>query len=468
VSGRALFAPLLAVAALAACLAPLALLPPDLADRGATLYPLVVGAVGAVAIGYVVWRVEPCYSISAAVLLSAFAGNWPRIGIPGPASPDRLLLAGGILAVLLRAPGCADRPRLQITGTHVLLALASLYALASAFVAGTLFDKDAFLRIVDTFGLMPFLLFLTAPLAFRLPHQRRALLVAFVALGAYLGVTVVLETVKLDALIWPQYIIDPSIGIHVGRGRGPFLEAVTNGLALFTCAVVCAIAVHTWQGRGARFVAGAVGMLCLVGAFLSLQRSVWIGVIVATCVGMLATAEGRRRFVPVVLATSLVVVSLIVLVPGLHEEVTQRINQKETLWDRRNLARAAVNMVESRPLLGFGWARFQRDSPDYFEQAFDYPLTAVGFGVHNTELTYAVDLGLIGLTLWLLGMLFGIGGALATRGPPDLLPWRVGLLTVATATLIVISAVPPSSWPNRALWLLAGVAASGRYALARR
>jgi hypothetical protein len=28
----------------------------------------------------------------------------------------------------------------------------------------------------------------------------------------------------------------------------------------------------------------------------------------------------------------------------------------------------------------------------------------------------------------------------------------------------VISAVPPSAWPNRAIWLLAGVAWSGRYA----
>jgi hypothetical protein len=65
-------------------------------------------------------------------------------------------------------------------------------------------------------------------------------------------------------------------------------------------------------------------------------------------------------------------------------------------------------------------------------------------------------------------MVFGIGGALVTRGPPDLQPWRVALLMVATATVVVISAVPPSAWPNRVLWLMAGVVASGRYVLARR
>ena len=85
--------------------------------------------------------------------------------------------------------------------------------------------------------------------------------------------------------------------------------------------------------------------------------------------------------------------------------------------------------------------------------------------VHNTPLGYGAELGLIGLTLWLLALLCGVGAALAPRGPPDLIPWRAALLAVATALLVVINAVPPTAWPNRSLWLLAGVAYSGRYAL---
>jgi hypothetical protein len=108
-------------------------------------------------------------------------------------------------------------------------------------------------------------------------------------------------------------------------------------------------------------------------------------------------------------------------------------------------------------------AYFTSKSPDFFEQAAGYPLTGVGAPVHNTPLTYAVDLGLVGLTLWILGLALGVGGALATRGPPDLLPWRVGLLAVTTTFLVVVSAVPPTAWPNRSLWLLAGVVYSGRY-----
>jgi putative inorganic carbon (hco3(-)) transporter len=464
VTARTSVAAFVGAAGAAACLAVLIYLAPAGAvDHGASLYPKAVGLVIAISVGYMVWRLDPAYSISAAVFLSAFAGNWPRLGVPGPLSPDRLLLAGGILAVLVRSFASAQGPRLRFTAVHALLALAIVYALASAFFAGTLSDKDSFLRLVDTFGIMPFLIFLTAPIAFRRQDQRQVLLVAFVALGAYLGLTVLFETVKLDALVFPKYILDSHYGIHAGRGRGPFVEAVTNGLALFTCSVVCAIAVGQWRARPARILAGAIGLLCLVGAFLCLERSVWIGAGLATCVGMLATRGARRYLVPVIVALGIGVGSALIFVPGLHERVTERVNQKETLWDRRNLARAAVNMVEARPLVGFGWARFQTDSADYFQQAADYPLTATTFGVHNTPLAYAADLGLIGVTLWALGLVFGVGSALVTRGPPDLLPWRIALLAVAVATLVVISAVPPSAWPNRAIWLLAGVASAGRY-----
>ena len=55
---------------------------------------------------------------------------------------------------------------------------------------------------------------------------------------------------RLDALVFPKYILDPNYGIHVARGRGPFVDAVANGLALYTCSVMCAIAVASWRSRG--------------------------------------------------------------------------------------------------------------------------------------------------------------------------------------------------------------------------
>jgi O-antigen ligase len=145
--------------------------------------------------------------------------------------------------------------------------------------------------------------------------------------------------------------------------------------------------------------------------------------------------------------------------------VQARGNNQQTVWDRKNLARAAVNMTEERPLLGFGWDQFSRKSPDYFEQADDYPLTEniSIVRVHSVALTYAADLGLIGLLLWTCALVAGVGGALTTRGPPDLMLWRAGLLATAVCYVIVTNFTPPSVFPNLSLWLLAGVVWSGRY-----
>jgi O-antigen ligase len=169
----------------------------------------------------------------------------------------------------------------------------------------------------------------------------------------------------------------------------------------------------------------------------------------------------------VLVAGALAIGASLSLIPGLSETVNRRLNDPATIWDRKNLARAAVNMVEAKPLFGFGWSRFTSDSADYFQQAFDYPLTATNAGVHNTPLTYGVDLGLVGMTLWILGLTFGILGALTTRGPPELQRWRVALVAVAAASLVVLNSVPPTAWLNRSLWLFAAVVYSGRYLTSR-
>jgi putative inorganic carbon (HCO3(-)) transporter len=438
-------------------------LPVDVAERAAPHYTALLAVITVVSMAVIIWWVDPAYTLSAAILLTPFAGNWPQLGIPGPLSPDRLLLAGGIVALLLRAPPVRHRPKLQISAIHWVLAVAAIYALGSALVVGTLSDRESLFKIIDAFGVMPFLLFLVAPLAFATPRQRELLLITFVALGVYLSLTTIFETAKLDALVWPKYILDPNYGIHVGRGRGPFVDAVANGLALYTCAVACAIAVTAWRSPVSRATAVTVGLLCVVGAFLSLERSVWIGVVLGTVVAMLATRGLRRFLLPVAVGVALAVAASLVLIPGLADRAHERATNSSTVWDRKNLARAATNMIEAKPLFGFGWSRFTADSADYFQQAFAYPLTATDAGLHNTPLTYAVELGLVGATLWFVGVIFGIGTALTTRGPPELRPWRVGLLAIAIASLVISNSVPPTAWLNRSIWLFAGVVYSARY-----
>ena len=169
---------------------------------------------------YLLWQVEPAYTLSAAIFLSPIAGNWHELHFPTGADPDRLLLAFGIAQVLFRAPAVRDRPRFKLTAAHAFLAAAVLYALASAYRADVVFSKAPLFRIIDAFGILPFLTFLVAPIAFRTKRQRGILLFTLVALGLYLGLTTLFEMVHLRALVFPRYINNAHFGIHYGGDVG--------------------------------------------------------------------------------------------------------------------------------------------------------------------------------------------------------------------------------------------------------
>src|SRR4029077_17973137 len=109
----------------------------------------------------------PATMLCAALALTIFSGNWGRVGLPGfPLLPDRILLAGALLALLLGAPGAAALPRARVRGVHLLLALTVLYATASAAAAGTLGTKAGAFDLLDRLGVLPFLMLLIAPVVF--------------------------------------------------------------------------------------------------------------------------------------------------------------------------------------------------------------------------------------------------------------------------------------------------------------
>jgi O-antigen ligase len=281
---------------------------------------------------------------------------------------------------------------------------------------------------------------------------------ALVILGAYYGFTALFETIGPKSLVWPRYIVDPNYGIHAGRARGPFAEAVTFGIGLFVCAVGCAIAMMTWETRRWRAAAAAVGLLCLLGMLFTVTRSVWIGGVVGILAFMLAIRELRRWVIPGLLAATALILVALIAVPGLQAKVQSRADQQATVWDRQNLDRAAIDMAEHKPLVGFGWDTFIAKSPDYFQQSANYPLPVGPEIVHNVWLSFLAELGLVGTALLVGTMLIGIGGVLLLRGPPSARVWQAFLLGYVVCYLVVSNFVTPETFPHLVLWLLGGVA----------
>jgi putative inorganic carbon (hco3(-)) transporter len=444
-----------------------------LAAGGTTAFPRVMLLVAALSIAWLVWVLPPAVTLTAAVVLSPLASNWLQLGVPGAISPDRLLLIGGIGVMLVRAPGARSLPQLRLRPTHAVLAAVLVYALISAAAVGTLVEPSGFFRLFDAFGVLPFLVFFIAPSVFATPRSRAILLAALVGLGAYLGLTALFEATKLDALVFPRFIAHATAGDPSGRAFGIFLEPVSNGAGLFDCGVAAAVALVSWRRPAARGLAALTVLLCAVGTFFTLERSVWLGTVAALLVTLVVFTLRARRAAPGIAATAGLVATAAILAgaalwfaPGLAHEATQRANDQGTVYDRRNLANAAQNMIAARPLFGFGWSTFERRSLDYFQQSPDYPLnpnlafsptTQGSFSVHNEFLDYAVTLGLVGTAIWLGAFVLALGGAFRARTTPELEHWRFALLPVVVFYLVIENAVPPALFPNLLLWLWLGV-----------
>ena len=422
-----------------------------------------------VAIAYLAWHTDPAWLMTAAIIGSTFNSNWGALGVPGGVAPDRLLLLAAILGLALRSPGASDRPQFHLKPVHGLLAATFLWALGSAIAAQTLSRPETLFFLLDRLA-VPFAVFALAPLAFRTPRHRAGFLAALVVFGGYLGLTALFETLGPKALVIPHFIRDT--GFQRDRAQGPFLEATVNGVALYTCAVASAIAVGTWTTRRRRIAAGAVLLLCTLGLLFTLTRSVWIATVVASALTMAFTPHLRRFLLPAVAGSALVVLVLLTLVPKLDTSVTERANNQLTVWERRNVDAAALEMVSRRPLVGFGLGTFNDRNAEYFPLLSDVPqvvtVHTTQIAIHNVFLLFAVEQGLVGLTLLLASLLAVVGSAILARGPPELRPWRLGLFAIASYWVVAANFAPLGQvLPSMIVWLWAGIVLGGSTQVAR-
>jgi putative inorganic carbon (hco3(-)) transporter len=441
-----------AAAGAAGLLAAIAAVAAARSGDAAMAYLLAIGVLALPAGVVLAGAVSPAETICAGLALSVFSGQFGQLGVP--IGVDRVLIVTGIAAALVRELR-AEQPRVRVTWLHICLALLLAYAGLNAVYAGTLTGDEPFFGLLDYLGVIPFALFLLAPAAFPGPQERVLLLGTLVGVGLYLGITAVLETTGPSALVLPGYIADPSVGIHYGRARGPFVEAAGNGLALFICGVACAVALVQWRRH--RWVAALGLVVCAIGIEFTLTRQVWLAAAAATVVAMLVNPILRRWLVPAAVLGATVVAAALLAVPGFTGKAETRFESQRPVWDRLNSNDAALRMIGEKPLAGFGWYRFGDASRDHYRLAADRALTVVG-RAHNVFLGYAAELGVLAALVWVACLAAAIGRALRRRGPPDLDVWRAGLVAVAVAWLIVANFTPMGyAFVHSALWLWTGL-----------
>jgi O-antigen ligase len=200
--------------------------------------------------------------------------------------------------------------------------------------------------------------------------------------------------------------------------------------------------------RDLRLTMLASGAIAIFGCFLTLERGVWIAAAAGVIAAAIITRTGRRWLLPGAAACALILAAALLTSSALSQRTSERVAAQQSVWDRQNQTATGLRMLKAKPLFGFGWSRYEAESLDYFRQPTDYPMTGYtavqGIGLpapvlplHNTYLAYGVEIGLLGLGLWMLCWGLAVLTAVTARGPEQLRSWKIGLLAIAVFFLVI-------------------------------
>jgi len=234
---------------------------------------------------------------------------------------------------------------------------------------------------------------------------RRLEIFALVVLG-YLCVIAILFLCGAKALICPRFILDESLGIHADRARGPFLQAVANGVTLNLLGL---IALDSFRRGRLKGLSALLFLIALPLAVLATRtRAVWLSF--AGCIPALIFLSSSRRVRRACLL--LILAGGVGLLTALSFDDTNtsffdRLEERSPVEFRVVMYQTGLEMFLEKPLAGWGTSDLQSELA---KRVHDFHQSAFFF--HNTYLEIAVQHGMLGLILylWIVIDLFRVGG----------------------------------------------------------
>jgi O-antigen ligase len=270
------------------------------------------------------------------------------------------------------------------------------------------FDAQLWSIVASKF-IVPFALFHIAVLVFRGPSQRRHFAIFAAVVLAYLIFVSIAFLADARSLIYPRFILDESMGFHPDRARGPFLQAVANGVSLNLLGILALVLAQ----KGKKLV-WLLWLALPVAILATMTRAVWIAFALSALV--LGFRLIRRRLVAavalIVAAGLLGGVALGVNDHALKDALSDRTSERGPVDARMAVYTAGWAMFEERPFTGWPAGRMYAELGRRME---GYHLRI--FYVHNTYLALLVEFGLPGLALY--GVLFFNLFRLARRASPN-------------------------------------------------
>jgi len=305
-------------------------------------------------------------------------------------SYDRYAFVLLIFVVLLRS--WTMRIPIRMTGP-VIWPMFALLLLALYDALSQPYDSETW-GVLAAKWLVPLGLYVLAGHIFEDARSRRQFEVFALLVLGYLCVIAILFMVGATSFIFPRYILDEGLGIHADRARGPFLQAVANGLALNILGLIAMDSLR--RNRLPKVLAVLLLTALPLAVVATKTRAVWLSFAGSILWLMFFSTSRclRRTCLCLVLGGGLGL-TLLFGFGDSHLSLRERLEASGPVTFRMAVYEAGWEMFQQKPVSGWGSLAMQAELTsrisDFHQEQFYF---------HNTYLEILVQYGVIGLALY--------------------------------------------------------------------
>jgi O-antigen ligase len=255
-------------------------------------------------------------------------------------------------------------------------------------------------RFIEVSAVIPFTMYLLGRRLFTRESAVRFVLWSILGFGAY-STMVSISQFYAPSLVWPRYIVDAPA--WPDRANGVFNQPVANGMVLIVSMVIAVMlasdrAEPTWR----RALLWLYALPSALAIYLTHTRAIYLAFVLVLILGVIL-ASGVR----VVFASLLGAIALLIALNWSTFTSSDRasggVDSKSEVWDRLNTIATSIWAFKREPWFGWGISRFIAVNTFHHQQwNNDIPwIRGLGIASHETELGILVELGILGLLLWL-------------------------------------------------------------------
>ena len=326
-----------------------------------------------------------------------FDSNSPNIGF----RPDRLIFL--IIVTIFIINIFRKKIKLvQLSRIEIYMITFTLVCTISLIISEANLDmshgKNKWVNALFNISYFPFITyFITKNIRYS-EEGIKFLIIVLCYMGMYLSLTGMFEHFRVDALVWPKHILDPTKGIQFGRVRGPFLDSVSMG-RMMVITFLCTVLMATQNRNIGKIVFYGFSLITVGSIYFTYTRGPWLGFFAALILLTLFRTKMRRPVMLILISLLFVVMTGIGAKLSLFEG-TLFSKRQDTVDDRIVSYTTALRMASANPILGVGFGKFGSEWDNYFIKVKDIPFSEFD-GSHNTFLGILAETGLIGLILYL-------------------------------------------------------------------